>query len=49
MSQSIRDEEFLEGVLSRRCVAWAIDALAICLIWAVLWMVLALFMKHTFR
>ena len=48
MSDSVRDEEFLEGVLSRRCFAWAIDVLAICLIWVVLWMALALFGLMTF-
>lgn len=41
--QMVRDEQFIEGVMTRRCLAWLIDLMAIGVIFAVLWMFLFLF------
>jgi uncharacterized RDD family membrane protein YckC len=41
--QMVRDEEFIAGVMSRRCIAWLIDIALIALIVSVLWLVLLLF------
>jgi uncharacterized RDD family membrane protein YckC len=35
--QTVRDNEFIEGVLTRRCLAWLIDAFLITLIVTILW------------
>jgi uncharacterized RDD family membrane protein YckC len=40
---SVRDEDFVAGVLTRRCFAWLIDLVLIGLILSVLWIVLFLF------
>jgi uncharacterized RDD family membrane protein YckC len=37
---TVTDEELLSGVLSRRCVAWLIDMILICLIMAAAWLAL---------
>ena len=42
-AQMIRDEAFIEGVMTRRCLAWLIDLVCIGLILVVLWLVLLLF------
>jgi uncharacterized RDD family membrane protein YckC len=42
-SQMVRDEEFVEGVLTRRCFAWLIDLMLISVIFAALWTVLFVF------
>lgn len=42
-AQLVRDDEFIEGVLTRRCFAWLIDMLLIGLIFAALFVVLFLF------
>ncbi len=39
----VRDEDFIAGVMTRRCLAWLIDVVLIGLIVLVLWFVLALF------
>ena len=41
--QAVRDEEFIEGVMLRRCFAWLIDLILIGLLVAVLWFILFLF------
>jgi uncharacterized RDD family membrane protein YckC len=41
--QTVRDDEFVEGVLTRRFLAWLVDALLIALIVAILWCFLFLF------
>jgi uncharacterized RDD family membrane protein YckC len=46
--QAVSDEDFISGVMSRRCVAWLLDAILIGLILCVLWMVLLLFGLLTF-
>ena len=40
---TVRDEDFVAGVLTRRCFAWLIDLALIGLILSVLWIVLLLF------
>ena len=40
---AIRDEAFIEGVMTRRCFAWLIDMALITLLLSVLWMFLFLF------
>jgi uncharacterized RDD family membrane protein YckC len=40
---SVRDEDFVAGVLTRRCFAWLIDLVLIGLILSILWIVLFLF------
>jgi len=42
-AQMVRDEEFIAGVLTRRCVAWLIDLLLISVIVAFLWTLLFVF------
>ena len=42
-TQMVRDEDFIEGVLTRRCFAWLIDLLLISVIFAALWTVLFIF------
>ena len=42
-TQMVRDEEFIEGVLTRRCLAWLIDVMLIAVILSALWTVLFLF------
>ena len=42
-ARMVRDEQFISGVITRRCFAWLIDAALIGLILAVLWTVLFLF------
>ncbi len=41
--QPVRDEEFISGVMSRRCLAWLIDVVLIGLILLALWVMLFLF------
>jgi uncharacterized RDD family membrane protein YckC len=41
--QMIRDEAFISGVMSRRCLAWLLDAVLIVLLVGVLCLVLVLF------
>jgi uncharacterized RDD family membrane protein YckC len=41
--QMVRDEAFISGVMSRRCVAWLLDAVLIVLLVGVLCLVLLLF------
>jgi uncharacterized RDD family membrane protein YckC len=41
--QMVSDEAFISGVMSRRCLAWLLDATLICLLVGVLWLVLLLF------
>ena len=43
IAQPVRDEEFISGVMSRRCLAWLIDLVLIGLIVLALWLVLFLF------
>ena len=43
MSGAVRDEDFITGVLSRRCLAWLLDMLFICVILAFLWVILFVF------
>jgi uncharacterized RDD family membrane protein YckC len=40
---TVRDEDFVAGVITRRCFAWLIDLVLIGLILSVLWIVLLLF------
>jgi uncharacterized RDD family membrane protein YckC len=42
-AQMVRDEEFIEGVMARRCLAWLFDLVLIGLILAALWTLLLLF------
>src|SRR6185369_1855396 len=42
-AQMVRDEDFIEGVLTRRCFAWLIDLMLIAVIFAALWTVLFIF------
>lgn len=42
-TQTVRDEEFVSGVMTRRCFAWLLDLVLIGLIFAVLWTVLFVF------
>jgi uncharacterized RDD family membrane protein YckC len=42
-ARMVRDEEFIAGVMTRRCLAWLLDFMLICLIVLVLWLVLLLF------
>ena len=30
--RTVRDDEFIEGVMSRRCLAWLVDLVLICLL-----------------
>jgi uncharacterized RDD family membrane protein YckC len=41
--QTVRDEDFVAGVLTRRCLAWLVDMVVIGLIVVVLWIFLLLF------
>jgi uncharacterized RDD family membrane protein YckC len=41
--QAVRDEDFLAGVMARRCLAWAIDVVLICLIFVPVFLVLFMF------
>ncbi len=41
--QAVRDEDFIAGVMSRRCVAWLIDFILICLLLVPIFVILALF------
>jgi uncharacterized RDD family membrane protein YckC len=47
-ARMVRDEEFIEGVLTRRVFAWFIDLMLIAVIFAALWTVLFLFGLLTF-
>jgi uncharacterized RDD family membrane protein YckC len=40
---TVRDEDFVAGVITRRCFAWLIDLVLIGLVLSVLWIVLLLF------
>ena len=40
---SVRDEDFIEGVLTRRCLAWLLDLLFIALLSLPIWFVLLMF------
>jgi len=40
---TVRDEDFVAGVITRRCFAWLIDLVLIGLILSVLWIILLLF------
>jgi uncharacterized RDD family membrane protein YckC len=40
---TVRDEDFIAGVMTRRCLAWLFDMVLIVLIFGILWLVLALF------
>jgi uncharacterized RDD family membrane protein YckC len=42
-ARMVRDEEFIEGVMTRRCFAWLLDVVLIGLILSVLWTILFLF------
>jgi uncharacterized RDD family membrane protein YckC len=42
-ARMVRDEEFIEGVMMRRCLAWLIDVVLIGVIFALLAMVLLVF------
>lgn len=46
--QTVRDEAFIAGVMSRRCLAWLLDAVLIGLLVGVLCLVLLLFGLLTF-
>ncbi len=39
----VRDEEFIEGVMTRRCIGWFIDMMLLGLILTVLWLFLFMF------
>jgi uncharacterized RDD family membrane protein YckC len=41
--QTVRDEDFIAGVMTRRCLAWVIDFMLICLICVPIYLVLLLF------
>jgi uncharacterized RDD family membrane protein YckC len=41
--QTVRDEDFIVGVITRRCLAWFVDLVLIGLILSVLWVMLFLF------
>ena len=41
--QMVRDEDFVAGVMTRRCLAWLVDVVLIGLILCVLWVILLLF------
>jgi uncharacterized RDD family membrane protein YckC len=41
--QAVRDEELIQSVLSRRCLAWLVDLVLIGLLVVVLWVILFLF------
>jgi uncharacterized RDD family membrane protein YckC len=41
--QTVRDEDFIAGVMTRRCLAWAIDVLLICLLFVPVFLVLFMF------
>jgi len=41
--QAVRDEDFIAGVMTRRCIAWLIDLAMICLIFVLVWLALLLF------
>jgi uncharacterized RDD family membrane protein YckC len=41
--QMVRDEDFIAGVITRRCLAWLVDLVLIGLILSVLWVFLFLF------
>ena len=42
-ARMVRDEEFIEGVLTRRCFAWLIDLCLICLLLVPVWLILLMF------
>jgi uncharacterized RDD family membrane protein YckC len=42
-TRTVSDEEFIEGVMTRRCLAWAFDFLLICLLFVPIGLILALF------
>jgi uncharacterized RDD family membrane protein YckC len=42
-ARAVRDEEFVEGVMSRRVCAWLLDLLLIGVIFTVLWVILFMF------
>jgi uncharacterized RDD family membrane protein YckC len=42
-AQSVRDEDFIAGVMTRRCLAWLIDVSLICLILVPIFIVLFIF------
>lgn len=41
--QAVADEDFIEGVLMRRCLAWLIDFVAIGLLLVPIWLILLMF------
>jgi uncharacterized RDD family membrane protein YckC len=41
--QAVRDEDFIAGVMARRCLAWAVDVLLICLLFVPVFLVLFMF------
>ncbi|MGD0430122.1 MAG: RDD family protein [Acetobacteraceae bacterium] len=41
--QMVRDEDFIAGVITRRCLAWVVDLVLIGLILSVSWVILFLF------
>jgi uncharacterized RDD family membrane protein YckC len=43
MSQAVRDEDFISGVITRRVLAWVIDVAMISVILGVLWVILFMF------
>jgi len=43
MSEAARDEDFIAGVMTRRCLAWLIDLLLIGVIVVILWLILMVF------
>ena len=43
MSGAVRDEDFIAGVMTRRCLAWLIDVVLICAIMSLLWVFLFVF------
>lgn len=40
---SVRDEDFIQGVMTRRCLAWLLDLLFIGLLFVPVWLLLLLF------
>jgi uncharacterized RDD family membrane protein YckC len=42
-ARTVRDEEFIEGVMTRRVFAWLIDVILIALIFSILWVFLLMF------
>jgi uncharacterized RDD family membrane protein YckC len=41
--QAVRDEDFIAGVMARRCLAWAIDVVLICVLFVPVFLVLLMF------